>query len=287
MPSTANGIRLVSGAKSDKGMQRANNEDSVGLLGHEMAVLAIIADGMGGAVAGERASRIAVDTVQKRLLTHPFEDPSDLEPLPDDMILNMIVEAVRHANDDILEEAQEMPELQGMGTTLTLALARGRGVVLAHVGDSRAYLIDGYDHSMIQITRDHSFVQALLDAGHISPTEAEHHAMRNVLYRALGQTRDLDIDLISGVLLNPGDRILLCTDGLPLHVSTEEIRMAALADDDPERIATRLIDLANQRGGRDNISVIVIVAQAADHAQEATGLLRMEYEDEDPTLPLR
>lgn len=287
MPSSGNGIRLVSGAKSDKGMQRSNNEDSVGLRGHEMAVLAIIADGMGGAVAGERASRIAVDTVQKHLLAHPFEDPSDLEPLPDEMVLDMIVEAVRHANEDIIEEAQELPELQGMGTTLTVALARGRGVVLAHVGDSRAYLIDGYDHSMIQITRDHSFVQALLDAGHISPAEAEHHAMKNVLYRALGQTRELDIDLISGVVLNPGDRILLCTDGLPLHVSAEEIRQIALADDDPERIANQLVGLANQRGGRDNISVIVIVAQPTDNDQASTGLLYMDYEDEDPTLPLR
>lgn len=287
MPGSGSVIRLLSGAKSDKGMQRSNNEDSVSVLGQDPAVLAIIADGMGGAVAGERASRIAVNTIQERLLAHPFSDPRDLEPLSDDMVIDMIVDAVRSANEHILDEAREMPELQGMGTTLTLALARGRGVVLAHVGDSRAYLVDGYDQSLTQITRDHSFVQALLDAGHITPAEAEHHAMRNVLYRALGQSPDLDIDLISGVLLNPGDRILLCTDGLTLHVTPEEIRTAALADDDPERIAANLIDLANQRGGRDNISVVVIVAQPVGTAQRSTGLLRMDFEDEDPTLPLR
>ncbi len=287
MPGSGSVIRLLSGAKSDKGMQRSNNEDSLSISGHELAVLAIIADGMGGAVAGERASRIAVNTIKERLLAHPFSDPRDLEPLPDDMVLDMIVDAVRSANEHIMDEAREMPELQGMGTTLTLALARGRGVVLAHVGDSRAYLIDGYDHSLLQITRDHSFVQALLDAGHITPAEAEHHAMKNVLYRALGQSPELDIDLISGVQLNPGDRILLCTDGLTLHVSPEEICAAALADDNPERIATHLVDLANQRGGRDNISVIVIVAQPVGTSQDNTDLLRMDFEDEDPTLPLR
>jgi protein phosphatase len=287
MPGSGSAIRLLSGAKSDKGMQRSNNEDSISLIRQELAVLAIIADGMGGAVAGERASRIAVETVQKHLLSYPFETLSDLESIPDDVILDLIVEAVRHANENIIREAVQEPELQGMGTTLTLALARGREVVFAHVGDSRAYLIDGYDRSLVQITRDHSLVQALLDAGHISPQEAEHHAMRNVLYRALGQIPDLDVDLISGVALNPGDRILLCSDGLTLHVSAEEIRAVALADDDPERIAAKLVDLANQRGGRDNISVIVILAQPAEVLHRNTDLLTMDYEDEDPTLPLR
>jgi len=286
MPSAGNTMRLLSGVRSDKGMQRSNNEDSVGLRGHERAVLAMVADGMGGAVAGEQASRIAVDRVQAHVLAHPFEDPIDLEPLPEEMILDRIVDAVRDANLAIMDRSNAVPELRGMGTTLTLALARGRDVVLAHVGDSRAYLIDGYDHSLTQLTRDHSFVQALLDAGHISAGEAEHHAMKNVLYRALGQIREIEIDLVSGVTLNPGDRIILCSDGLTLHVQQDEIRQIALADDNPEAIATHLVDPANQRGGRDNISVVVLMLQGGAPSTDTGNLSRLDYEDDDPTLPL-
>lgn len=280
-------IRLLSGAKSDKGMQRANNEDSIRLWGQDQAVLAVVADGMGGAVAGEEASRIAADTIRSQMLSNPYHQPTDYEHVDEKLLTVKMVESVQRANLSILAQATSKPELKGMGTTLTMAFVRSGDVILVHVGDSRAYLVDGLDHSVNQLTRDHSFVQALLDAGHIRPEEAEHHAMKNVLYRALGQQGELDVELITGVNLNSGDRIILCSDGLTLHVRAHEIGTLALATDDPHEIAASLVDLANQRGGRDNISVIAIVAQGMNATDDSTRLPPLDYEDDDPTLPLR
>lgn len=277
-------MRLISSAKTDKGMQRANNEDSVQLWGQEQAVLAIVADGMGGAAAGEEASRIAVDTIQTQLMSAPFKYPTDYSRFSENDLLDRMLESVRHANLNIIARAIAMPEYKGMGTTLTMAFARDADVLLAHVGDSRAYLVDGYDHSITQLTADHSFVQALVDAGHITQEESENHPMKNVLYRALGQNSEVDVDLISGVIMNAGDRIIMCSDGLTLHVKTPEIARIALADDDPTMIATHLIALANERGGRDNVSVIVILAQSEGILDEPTP--RLAWEDDDPTLPL-
>ena len=111
--------------------------------------------------------------------------------------------------------------------------------------------------------------------------------MKNVLYRALGQNGDVDVDLISGVLLNPGDRIVMSSDGLTLHVKPSEIAKIALSDDDPQSIAARLVDLANKRGGRDNISVVVILAQGTGTLNDTPALAQLDYEDDDPTLPMR
>src|SRR5690606_33698150 len=120
--------------------------------------------------------------------------------------------------------------------------------IIAHVGDSRAYQIDGATQRITQITADHSFVEALLAAGHITPEQAEDHPMRNVLYRALGQAEDLDVDIYT-VRLEIGDRLVLCSDGLTRHVKPEEIARLALADGNPSRSSQSLIDLANSRGG--------------------------------------
>lgn len=280
------GIRLLSEAKTDKGMQRSNNEDSVKVWGQDNAVLAVVADGMGGAAAGEEASRIAVDTIYSQLFADHHKHPGDYSHFSENDLVDRLAEAVRQANINIIARAIEAPELKGMGTTLTMAFARNADVVIAHVGDSRAYLIDGYDHSIIQLTSDHSFVQALVDAGHISDEEADNHPMKNVLYRALGQSGDVDVDLITGVILNAGDRILLCSDGLTLHVKPPEIAKIVLSDDNPQRIVNHLVDLANQRGGRDNISAVAIVALGVA-TQDDHELIRIDYEDDDPTLPMR
>lgn len=277
-------IHLRGSARTDKGIQRNNNEDSVFLWMENHQMLAVVADGMGGAAAGEQASRIAVDTVNEQI----FEAIISAPMLTEDFVLENLTDAVRHANNNIIERAIELPEYNGMGTTLTLALAREGDFFFAHVGDSRAYFVDGYDGSFMQLTADHSFVQALVDAGHLSADDADSHPMRNVLYRALGQAPDLDVDLISGVRMNHGDRLVLCSDGLTLHVKPYEIAEITLSTDDPDEIAELLIAQANERGGKDNISVVVIVATAnlsILETQEAEIEL-LDLEDDDPTTPM-
>ncbi len=284
------GIRLKSSARTDRGMQRPHNEDSVHLWAEDQHALAVIADGMGGAVAGEEASRIAIETISDLFARPLLDNHENYDNVDDEVLAERLIDSVREANTNIIAKAIAHPELKGMGTTLTLAFARHSSVMLAHVGDSRAYLVDAYDGSIMQITSDHSFVQALIEAGHISTEEAENHPMRNVLYRALGQSHDLDVDLISGVNLNVGDRIILCSDGLTLHVKPHEIATIALDQEDPAQASRRLIALANERGGKDNISVVVIVALAntgSPYREQAEHPLEtLSYEDDDPTLPM-
>lgn len=256
-----NGVRLRSSARSDRGRVRQNNEDHVHLWAQDHDVLAVVADGMGGAVAGEEASRIAIETIHDKFSTATYRKPDDYQTMSAADLADLLDAAVRDANLSIIQRVDERPELKGMGTTLTLAFARGQDVILAHVGDSRAYIVDGDDGSIQQITDDHSFVQALLDAGHITEAEAATHPMKNVLYRALGQAEDLDVDLYEDVYMHVGDRLVLCSDGLTLHVTSEEIAEVAMLADDPNIISDHLIELANKRGGKDNISVIVVIAE--------------------------
>lgn len=254
-------IRLRSSARSDRGRVRQNNEDSVHLWAEDQYVLAVVADGMGGAVAGEEASRIAVETVQESMASDAYRKPTDYQNVNDGELASRLHSAVQRANRNIMERQVDMPELKGMGTTLTLAFARNDDVVLVHVGDSRAYIVDGSDGTIRQVTNDHSFVQALIDAGHITQDEADDHPMKNVLYRALGQTPDVEIDVYRDVRLHVGDRMVLCSDGLTLHVQPEEIANIAMKFDDPNVISDELVNLANARGGKDNVSVIVVTVE--------------------------
>lgn len=283
------GVRLRSSARSDRGRVRQNNEDNVHLWAQESDVLAVVADGMGGAVAGEEASRIAVETIHKTFMTDTYRKPHDYQTMGAEELADLLGSAVRDANLNIMHRVDEQPELKGMGTTLTLAFARGQDVILAHVGDSRAYMVDGDDGTIQQLTDDHSFVQALLDAGHITEAEAETHPMKNVLYRALGQAADLDVDVYEDVYMHVGDRLVLCSDGLTLHVNSEEIASAAMMADDPNVISDHLIELANKRGGKDNISVIVVIAEEDIPTLEQNGqnvIVSDEHFDGGQTLPI-
>lgn len=279
MSSPGHGIRLRSSARSDRGRVRQNNEDNVHLWAEDQYVLAVVADGMGGAVAGEEASRIAIETIRNTMTDDTYRQPDDYRNVLDKELAKRLEHAVAQANLNIISRQYDMPELKGMGTTVTMAFARGREVTLAHVGDSRAYVVDGADGSIQQVTDDHSFVQALIDAGHITPEEAEDHPMKNVLYRALGQAEDVEIDVVTDVRVHIGDRIVLCSDGLTLHVSPQEIADTAMHSDDPNTISDTLINLANARGGKDNISVIVITVES-DGATQAT------IDDRDATEPV-
>ncbi|MGJ3237229.1 MAG: Stp1/IreP family PP2C-type Ser/Thr phosphatase [Anaerolineae bacterium] len=281
------GIRLRSSARSDRGRVRQNNEDSVHLWDADTSVLAVVADGMGGAVAGEEASRIAIETVQSKLVTEYYRSPEDYKQHDAQDLADLLDEAVHEANQNIIDRALGAPELKGMGTTLTIAFARGDDVILAHVGDSRAYYIDGSDQSINQITSDHSFVQALVDAGHITHAEAETHPMKNVLYRALGQADLLDVDVIQDIRIHATDRLVLCSDGLTLHLNDDEIRDTTLSSDDPNVISNKLVELANERGGKDNVSVIVIVADFDESKPDITEKTEFNIVgDDQPTVPM-
>jgi protein phosphatase len=254
-----------SSAKSDVGRVRENNEDRVGLWARHGIVLAMVADGMGGAVAGEEASRLTTEAIQADFLGEA-RGSETLPELSEEEIADKMRAAVRRANRAVLERANDHPEYQGMGTTITLAFVRGNRVIVAHVGDSRAYLVDGHEGWINQITDDHSFVEALLASGHITTEQAAVHPMRNVLYRALGQVEDTEADLYSRTLTE-GDWLILCSDGLTRHVAPAQIAELVGQHDTPDAVAQALIDLANQRGGEDNVSVVVILMESAEEIE--------------------
>lgn len=258
MTTNNRGMTLLGSALTDVGQIRSHNEDSVYLWAHEGVSLAVVADGMGGAAAGEEASRIVIETVQVRL---PMDFVLQNQATLSERDLRLTVQA---ANLNIIQHTIQHPTLKGMGTTVTLALVQGRDVTVAHVGDSRAYHISP-EGTITQITSDHSFVQALLDAGHITEEQAETHPMGNVLYRALGQTEDLEVDTYY-MRMHLHDRLLLCSDGLTRHVRRHEIAQIASQFSDPYKIAKNLITLANMRGGEDNISVIVVYLDGTEEA---------------------
>lgn len=252
-------ICLRSSARTDTGKVRGNNEDSIHLwTTGDHLVLAVVADGMGGAVAGEEASRIAIETIQAKLLAPDDQhlQSSALLDVDKTDLVDQLQSSILDANNTIVDSAAQNPELKGMGTTVTMAFVRDTEVIIGHVGDSRAYLIDADGSYWNQITSDHTLVQALVDAGHINADEADGHPMKNVLYRALGQSREIDVDVYHEKM-HVGDRLVLCSDGLTLHVKPEEIAELAIGNE-PAESSQKLIDLANSRGGHDNISVIVI-----------------------------
>ncbi len=275
-------IRLLSGAQTNIGQIRENNEDNVRLWEDDTFVVAAVADGMGGAVAGEEASRIAVDAIKADSLIPGADRDAFLAKLNDDYIIDKLCDTVRSANIDIVRKAIVHPELRGMGTTFTLAFVRSNSAIVAHVGDSRAYLVDGVSGGIKQITADHSFVEALVAAGHITAEQAKEHPMRNVLYRALGQHEDIEIDVYE-TDLHAKDRLVLCSDGLTRHVEPDEIARIARENDDPQAIADALIELANARGGEDNVSVIAIILDGESETQASNEAL----EDTEDTLVFR
>lgn len=278
-------IRLRSSARTSTGQVRENNEDHIHLWARDQFVLAVVADGMGGAAAGEEASRIAVEAIKAGF---NFREQPDIADITEETVITeRLRQAIQTANSSIMRKALAIPEMRGMGTTITLAYVRGTQVIVAHVGDSRAYMVDSDDGTISQITSDHSFVQALLMAGHITPEQAENHPMGNVLYRALGQAEDVDIDMYYR-RLHVGDRLVLCSDGLTRHVRPEEIARLSLADPNPDGVSQALIDLANLRGGEDNVSVIVVSVEgdrAADSAHQS--VQARVSTDDDETLILR
>jgi protein phosphatase len=273
-----------SSAQSSVGQVRENNEDSIRLWSSGQFVLGAVADGMGGAAAGEEASRLAVQAIERRMLVPGAADPAAIAQLSDEALADMLETAIREGNHDILDLARRSPDYRGMGTTITIAYVRGNRCIIAHVGDSRAYLVEVHPPQITQITADHSFVEALVAAGHLTPDQAAEHPMKNVLYRALGQSEYVEVDIYE-VQLEPTDRLLLCSDGLTRHVLPEEIADIVQHEDNPESSGARLIDLANERGGEDNVSVVLITiaADPADNPEDQIELRRIDPQAE-PTV---
>jgi protein phosphatase len=288
MPGSERQYRHLCAARTSVGQVRENNEDSIRLWSHGAWALGVVADGMGGAAAGEEASRLAVQAIERGVPVPGLADDAELTALTDTSVADGLEAAIRSGNRDILDLARRTPNMRGMGTTVTAAYICNNRCIVAHVGDSRAYLVGVRPPQIKQVTSDHSFVEALVAAGHLTPDQAAEHPMKNVLYRALGQADQVDVDVYE-LWLSPGDRVVLCSDGLTRHVAPGEIGDIAQQYDDPDQIAATLIELANARGGEDNVSVVVIELDGTvdPDDREATLELRPIDPQAEETLSLR
>jgi len=240
------------------GRQRQHNEDS--FLVEDKAKLYLVADGMGGHAAGEIASRIAVDSISEFIL-HTKEDDGTWPHAYDEhyrRTTNRLMAAVRMANTRVLEAMRKDARLRGMGTTVVACMADDEMMSFAHVGDSRAYLVrDGH---LSRITNDHSWVFEQVQAGMLTEAEAEKHPLRNVITRALGGALSVSPDATE-VESRKGDVYLLCSDGLTGMVPEDEIlRLVTENDDDLQKACEQLIETANERGGLDNVTAILVKA---------------------------
>jgi serine/threonine protein phosphatase PrpC len=237
------------------GRQRQHNEDS--FLVEDNARLFLVADGMGGHAAGEIASRIAVDSISEFIL-HTKEDDGTWPHAYDERLrrtTNRLMAAVRMANTRVLEAMRKDARLRGMGTTVVACMADNDTMSFAHVGDSRAYLVR--DNRLSRITNDHSWVFEQVQAGMLTEAEAEKHPLRNVITRALGGALQVTPDA-SEIQIQSGDIYLLCSDGLTGMVPEDEILRTVTQNDDLQAACQQLIEKANERGGLDNVTAILV-----------------------------
>lgn len=253
-------MKVVSAGLTDVGRKRNHNEDSF-LIDDELQ-LYVVADGMGGHAGGGTASRIAVETIDKELRRardgrdNPFVTSPNLQ---DALLPEALRTAVEKACLAIFTTAQEDPRLSGMGTTVISLVVRDNHAFFAHVGDSRAYLVRG--PLIQQISEDHSLVNEQIKAGMITPEEAKHSRYKNIITRSVGFEEEVQVDVM-GVVAEPGDVFLLCSDGLANMVEDRELHEVVQATSNLADVPKRLIDLANDRGGDDNITVIVVQMSA-------------------------
>ena len=265
---TARPVEVSVFAKTDLGRTRDHNEDTflvADLSTGEASLmpqvqhhtigprgsLFMVADGMGGAAAGELASQMAAESIHDYMSQVWAGDP---EPSPERFATRMR-EAVEHANAALYRYASEHTEVRGMGTTVTAAGVYGGELFLAQIGDSRGYLIRSGE--AIQLTRDQSLMQRLVDAGEMTEEEAERSERRNIILQALGPDPRVKVDL-SWQELRRGDTLVLCSDGLSGIVRRDEIARAVASEPDLVRLCASLIDTANGRGGPDNITVVTV-----------------------------
>jgi len=249
-------VRIASGGVSDVGRVRTNNEDCYKIV--ELLNLFVLSDGMGGEVHGEIASAMAVETVVKHCLNADSNPAAQVigavQPYWSARTKHLAT-AVHLANRTIFKAAEKDPDHRGMGATLTAAWIDGAKLSIAHVGDSRAYLLRS--GSLLQLTRDHSLVAEQVRRGILTAAEAEESNMQSVLLRALGAQAAIEVDAEEHTLF-PRDVLLLCSDGLTRMVTEPEIAGTLQAETDHARAAEKLVALANERGGPDNITVLTV-----------------------------
>jgi serine/threonine protein phosphatase PrpC len=244
-------LKLIAHGKTDKGLVREENED-VFCIEADHGFLAV-ADGMGGYASGEVASKMAIDIVRDYL-------KKEEEPLPEEydarysQPTNRMALGIRLANKVIYDASRSQAQLNGMGTTIAAVLLSGDQLSLAHVGDSRIYLLRG--GNIDQITDDHTVVSEQVERGLMTREEAADSPLRHVLTRALGTSPDVKVEM-DELAASEGDKLVLCSDGLSELVSEDEILFTVLSNNHLHIACDQLIEIANERGGSDNITVIV------------------------------
>lgn len=248
---TENALRISYGNCTDIGLVRSENQDASGKFPVDTLDAAtpkgqmfIVADGMGGHRGGKEASALAVETIQQAY----FADPSD-------SIEDSLREAFQKANEAIYKHGRSNPLLAAMGTTCSTLVIQEHKAFIAHVGDSRVYRITRL--SVKQLTKDHSQVAEMVRRRELSKEQAKKHPQRSILYRALGVGLHVEVDLISNITLRADEFYLLCSDGLYNNVDDQEMQDLVLANAPPVACKA-LVDLANDRGGQDNITVQVV-----------------------------
>jgi len=245
-------------AGTDRGQVRARNEDSVLILPSKC--LAILADGMGGHQAGDVASRMAVDAVAESLttLTNISDSIPDAQPAGVSITSADIMHAVQRANDAILNESEDDPQKHGMGSTIVVTCIEQDRFTTVHLGDSRMYRIRGGE--IERITRDHTLAEHYVELGVMSAEEAKTWEGRNMLLRGLGIEGEIEPEANEGELKS-GDTLIMCSDGLTDVCDDATIRDLTLSSEGPQHAVTRLIQAANEGGGPDNITTVVVNAK--------------------------
>ena len=248
------------GMLTDVGKVRTIDEDSILAADLSFGVnsesskflLLAVADGMGGHAKGEEASKIALNAIARTVIPELFNDTPFTE---------LLEKGIQNANQDILDYTAKYPESSGMGTTSVCAVVKGNEVHLANVGDSRAYVIS--DDEIRGVTKDHSYVQALVDEGKITQAEAREHPKKNIITKAVGISPSVEADK-SILTLGSDESLLLCCDGVIAHLTDEDIHKIINDSPDPQSACQKIVDITNERGGSDNISLIILSAGGPD-----------------------
>lgn len=234
---------------TDQGKIRQHNEDNGGVFSNRDGdLLAIVADGMGGHRAGDVASKMTLDTLKEK-----WEASEGISTA--DQAEKWLEQHVQLVNVRLFEHAHQNSECEGMGTTIVAAICTDRFATVVNIGDSRCYIIN--ESGFKQLTEDHSLVNELVRSGQISREDAEHHPRKNVLLRALGTEKQVEMDIIT-ITFEEGDLLLLCSDGLSNKVNETEMEKKIASNQDLHEKAVELIQLANANGGEDNITLVIV-----------------------------